>query len=54
MDIEQSEAELLETDREYVLNSGTVEFQRENYIKIDNTELNAVEAAKLIKEEFNF
>jgi len=54
IDIEKSEAELLETDRDYITNTGTIKFNRDNYLKIHNTELNAAQVAKLIKEEFDF
>ena len=48
-----SEHELIETDRNFVLNSKTNEFHRKNYFKINNTRLNAKGAARMIKEKFN-
>ncbi len=35
------------------LNSYEGEIKKENYIKINNTNLNAVEVAEFIKERFN-
>jgi len=51
--VKVSEDELLETDREYVLNTKTSEFDRKNYFKINNTRLNAKETARMIKEKFD-
>ena len=48
-----SEHELIETDKNFVLNSKTNEFHRKNYFKINNTKLNAKETARMIKEKFN-
>lgn len=48
-----SEHELIETDRNFVLNSKINKFQRKNYFKIDNKRLNAKETARTIKEKFN-
>lgn len=53
MNLKVSEDELLETDREYVLNSKTNEFHRKNYLKINNTRLNTKETAMMIKKKFN-
>ncbi len=36
----------------YRLNSREGEIKRENFIKIDNTDLNAEKAAEIIKEKF--
>ena len=48
-----SEQELIETDKNFVLNSKINEFHRKNYFKINNTRLNAKETARMIKEKFN-
>jgi len=53
MSLKISENELLETDRDYTLNSKVDEFRRKNYIKINNTNLNAKSTARMIKEKFN-
>ncbi|QFK72382.1 AAA family ATPase [Pradoshia sp. D12] len=51
--IEKSENELKNTMEKYRLNSYEGEIKKENYIRINNTNLNAMESAKLIKERFN-
>ncbi len=48
-----SEYELLETDKNFVLNSKTSEFHKKNHFKINNTRLNAKETARMIKEKFD-
>ena len=53
MNLKASENELIETDKHFVLNSKTSEFHRNNHFKINNTKLNAKEAARMIKEKFN-
>lgn len=39
---------------EYRLSSHPGEINRENYLKINNTKLNAAEAAKLLSDRFRF
>ncbi len=51
-DVTASEAELINSMQTYRLNSYEGEIQRENYIKIDNTDLCADEVAELIREKF--
>jgi hypothetical protein len=51
-DLIASEAHLLSTLKEYRLNSLKGEIKRENYIRINNTELSPEEVATLIKEKF--
>lgn len=53
MDVKVSDHELIETDRNFVLNSTINEFQGKNYFKINNTKINAKETARMIKEKFN-
>ncbi|WP_316571743.1 AAA family ATPase [Neobacillus sp. YIM B06451] len=48
-----SEANLLDSLEKYRLNSHDGEITRENYLRLNNTNLSAVEAASLIKEKFN-
>lgn len=52
-DINSSEKELLNTDRDFVLNSKKNILQGEEYIRINNTKLSAKETAKMIKEKFD-
>ncbi|MCH5198502.1 MAG: shikimate kinase [Oscillospiraceae bacterium] len=52
-DIEISDKRIISVDREYRCVSFDGEIPFENYIKIDNSELSAAEAAKIIKESFN-
>jgi hypothetical protein len=52
-DFEASEKELLETDRNHILNSEGYEFRNKNHIKINNTKLNALRVAEIIKEKFS-
>ena len=48
-----SEEELLETDRNYIVNSKANEFQNKNYFKICNTRLSAKKTARMIVERFD-
>ena len=52
-DLKASREELLETDRKHVTNSSPNEFEGENYIKINNTKINAKETAQMIKKKFD-
>ncbi len=51
--VEWSRNELISTNEKHRLVSDEGEIQYDNYIKIDNTKLSAVETANLIKEAFN-
>ncbi|MEH7400995.1 AAA family ATPase [Gottfriedia acidiceleris] len=51
-DIEWSENNLIKTMEKFRLNSIEGEIQKENYLKINNTNMSAEEVAKLIKERF--
>jgi len=51
-DFKSSEKELMDTDRMQILNSKKNEFGRKNHFKINNTSLGAVDAARMIKENF--
>lgn len=51
--IERSEKDLKESMEQYRLNSKNGEIKRENYIRIDNTNLSTEETAKIIKERFD-
>ena len=51
-DIEESQKDLLETMERYRLNSNDGEFICPNHLKIDNTNLEPEEVAKLVVEEF--
>lgn len=54
-DITTSEKMLLLHDKEHKLNSDKGYFDNEkNYLRINNTDLSAVEVAKMIKKEFGF
>ena len=48
-----SEQELLETDRDHILNSSANEFQNNNYFKINSTNLTSNETARMIKRRFD-
>lgn len=48
-----SEANLKQSMQKYRLNSLEGEIKKENYIRINNTHLNADEVANMIKEEFD-
>ena len=50
--IERSERDLLDMMDEHRLNSNEGEIRKENYIKINNTNLSAEEVAQMIKEKF--
>ncbi|WML48379.1 AAA family ATPase [Neobacillus sp. PS3-34] len=50
--IEWSEDNLIKTMEKYRLNSFEGEITRENYLRINNTNLDADEVAKIIKEKF--
>ncbi|WP_395940884.1 shikimate kinase [Bacillus sp. FJAT-22090] len=50
--IEQSEMHLLSTIKNSRLNSNIGEIKKENYLRIDNTYLNADDVAQIIKREF--
>jgi hypothetical protein len=52
--LEMSEKSLKEYDQKFRLNSKNGEIKKENYIKINNTNLNAEKVAKIIKEKFIF
>ncbi|MDY0406456.1 AAA family ATPase [Virgibacillus sp. 179-BFC.A HS] len=51
--VDWSENELKQTMEEYRLNTYEGEIKRENYIKINNTKLRAVEVAKIVAEKFD-
>ncbi len=51
--VEWSRNELLSTMEKYRLFSKEDEIKYDNYIRINNTNLSAVETAKIIKEKFN-
>jgi hypothetical protein len=53
-DLATSEAMLLRHDKEFELNTSDQRpfFYKSNYLKIDNTNLAAVEVAAIIKEKF--
>ena len=53
-DIESSNARLLNDDKRHRLESFEGEIPFENYIKINNTNLDADAVAKIIKERFDF
>ncbi|MBO9606358.1 MAG: shikimate kinase [Paenibacillaceae bacterium] len=50
--VEQSEADLLNTMDKHRLNSYEGEISKENYLRINNTNLTPEEVAKLIKDKF--
>ena len=52
-DIEASNKRVLNDDKNHRFESYDGEFDFENYIKINNTNLSAEEVAKIIKEKFN-
>jgi hypothetical protein len=51
--VEQSERDLKETMKKHRLNSLEGEIKREQYVRINNTNLSPEEVAKLIKVKFN-
>ncbi len=50
--IEKSEKSLKDYDMKFRLNSKKGEIKKENYIRIDNTNLNPEEVAQKVKKEF--
>lgn len=52
-DLERSEQGLRSTMEKYRLNSKDGEIKKKNYIRINNTDLNPEEVAKIIKEKFD-
>ena len=52
--VEQSRNHLLENNEKYKLNSDGDFFYKDNYLKINNTNLSADETARRIVEEFGF
>ncbi|WP_461163064.1 hypothetical protein [Arthrobacter sp. R4-81] len=53
-DIKSSRKRLLEDDKKYKLNSDGGSFIKNNYLKIDNTNLSALETARIIADELAF
>ena len=53
IDLKASTEELLETDRKHILNSSSNQFQSVNYFKVNNTNIDAKETARMIKERFD-
>lgn len=51
-DVERFEKELIDSVSKYRMNSHEGEIKRENFIKIDNTDLSAEKAAEIVKEKF--
>ncbi len=51
-DVEKSEKRLLKDDKKYKLNSDGDFFYKENYLKINNTNLSADETARMIVDKF--
>jgi len=51
-DVTRSEQDLLSTMEEHRLNSNPGEIQKSNYLRINNTNMSASDAAKMIKESF--
>jgi len=52
-DFKDSEEELIDTDRTQTLNTKENEFGRKNHFKINNTNLDAIDTARMIKEKFS-
>jgi AAA domain len=52
--LKNSRENLLDTEKEHTMNSKGDFFYRDNYVKIDNTNLPAAEAAQRIIDEFHF
>ncbi|MNJ61960.1 hypothetical protein D3C77_577740 [compost metagenome] len=52
-DITRSERDLIQTMEQHRLNSFEGEIKRENYIRINNTDITAYEVAQIIKNRFN-
>lgn len=53
-DIEASNKRLIDADKKYRLESYDGEIPYENYMKINNTNIEATDVAKMIKERFKF
>lgn len=53
-DVESSRKRLMEDDEKYKLNSDGDSFIRDNYLKIDNTNISASKTARMIADEFAF
>lgn len=53
-DTASSRNRLLEDDKKYKLNSDGDSFIKDNYLKVDNTNLSAAETARIILDEFAF
>ena len=53
-DIKSSRKRLLDDNEKYKMNSDGESFIRDNYLKIDNTNLTAAETARMISEKFAF
>ena len=51
--VEQSEMDLISTAEKHRLNSHKGEITRENYLRIDNTNVSADEVARIIKDTFH-
>jgi len=51
-DFKDSEKELIDTDRMQTLNTKENEFGKKNHFKINNTRIDAIDAARMIKEKF--
>ncbi|NKE06609.1 MULTISPECIES: AAA family ATPase [Mesobacillus] len=51
--LKRSEKDLLESMKQYRLNSNEGEIQRANYVRINNTKLTAVEVASRIRNHFD-
>lgn len=53
-DVEKWEKDVVDCTEKYRLNSNAGEIKRENYIRLDNTELSAEETARIIRDRFKF
>ncbi len=51
--LEWSEKDLLKSVEKYRFNSKENEIKEKNYLRINNTNINANDVAKIIKEKFN-
>lgn len=51
--LNKSEMDLINTAEKHRLNSHKGEITRENYLRIDNTNLSADEVARIIKDTFH-
>ena len=52
-DLEKSEKDLIKYMEKFRINSYPGEIKEKNYLRINNTNISAEEAAKMIKEKFN-